>query len=137
MLTQIFQGFFCSAHRAGVILAFLKYNYLIMNLDELTTKMHALVESKGWYAEDSVKQQTPRNLAISLVLEAAEVLELFQWQADCKDREALAGELADTTLYLLQLASVSGIDLEQAVLAKITQNQTRLWPEHQGKERDV
>ena len=108
-----------------------------MNLDELTTKMHALVESKGWYAEDSVKQQTPRNLAISLVLEAAEVLELFQWQADCKDREALAGELADTALYLLQLASVSGIDLEQAVLAKITQNQTRLWPEHQGKEREV
>jgi len=62
------------------------------------------------------------------------VLELFQWQADCKDPEALAGELADTTLYLLQLASVSGIDLEQAVLTKIAQNQTRLWPEHLDKE---
>lgn len=105
-----------------------------MNLEELTRKMHALVESKGWNAGDSVKQQTPRNLAISLVLEATEVLELFQWQADCKDPEALAGELADTTLYLLQLASVSGIDLEQAVLRKIAQNQTRLWPEHLDKE---
>ncbi|MEL7644900.1 MAG: nucleotide pyrophosphohydrolase [Anaerolineaceae bacterium] len=108
-----------------------------MNLDELTQKMHALVESKGWYAADSVKQQTPRNLAISLVLEAAEVLELFQWQSDCQNQEALAGELADTTLYLLQLASVSGIDLEQAVLTKIAQNQARLWPEHLSKEQDA
>jgi len=96
--------------------------------------MHALVESKGWYAADSVKQQTPRNLAISLVLEAAEVLELFQWQSDCEDKAALAGELADTALFLLQLANVSGIDLEQAILTKIDQNQKRLWPEHLGKE---
>jgi len=112
----------------------LRYNLKVMNLEELTQKMHALVESKGWYASDSVKQQTPRNLAISLVLEAAEVLELFQWQANCQDQKALAGELADTMLYLLQLASVSGIDLEQSVLDKIAQNQTRLWPEHQQKE---
>ena len=108
-----------------------------MNLEVLTQKMHALVESKGWYAADSVKQQTPRNLAISLVLEAAEVLELFQWQSDDIDRDALAGELADTMLYMLQLASVSGIDLEQAVLEKIAQNQTRLWPEHARKEPEA
>jgi len=117
--------------------AVLRYNFKIMNLEELTQKMHALVESKGWYAADSVKQQTPRNLAISLVLEAAEVLELFQWQSDDIDRDALAGELADTMLYMLQLASVSGIDLEQAVLEKIAQNQTRLWPEHARKEPEA
>lgn len=120
--------------RAGAIFSFLGYNLKVMNLDELTHKMHALVESKGWYAADSVKQQTPRNLAISLVLEAAEVLELFQWQSDCEDKAALAGELADTALFLLQLANVSGIDLEQAILTKIDQNQKRLWPEHLGKE---
>ena len=74
----------------------------------------------------------PRNLAISLVLEASEVLELFQWQDEASDQAALAGELADTMLYLLQLASVSGIDIEQSVLSKIAQNHQRQWPEHQS-----
>jgi NTP pyrophosphatase (non-canonical NTP hydrolase) len=44
-------------------------------------------------------------------------------------RVALAGELADVALYLLQLASVSGIDLEQAILDKLEQNHQREWPE--------
>ncbi len=44
-----------------------------------------------------------------------------------KDKDALSGELADVTLYLLQLASVCGIDLEQAVLTKLASNATRQW----------
>ena len=90
--------------------------------------MHAFVGSKGWYDSDSPKPQTPRNLAASLVIEAAEVLEHFQWRETARDQAALAGELADVALYLLQLASVSGIDLEQAILDKLEQNKSRDWP---------
>ena len=99
-----------------------------MELRELEAQMHAFVAAKGWYAADSPKPQTPQNLAISLALEAAEVLEHFQWRAEARDRDALAGELADVALYLLQLASLSGIDLEQSILDKLRQNHTREWP---------
>ncbi len=98
-----------------------------MDIRELTEKMHAFVRSKGWYEPDSKRPQTPRNLAISLSLEAAEILEHFQWRDEVKDQAELASELADVTLYLLQLASVSGIDLEQAVLEKLKVNATREW----------
>lgn len=99
-----------------------------MELKELERLMHAFVESKGWYKPNSPKEQSPRNLAISLVLEASEVLEHFQWgDAEAFDREALASELADVSLYLLQLASLSGIDLEQAILRKLEENMGRKW----------
>jgi len=98
-----------------------------MDIKELTEEMNRLVRSKGWYAEDSKRLQTPRNLAISLALEAAEILEHFQWRDDVKDKEELALELADVALYLLQLASVTKIDLEKAILDKIEINKTREW----------
>lgn len=100
-----------------------------MDLDALTKAMHDFVESKGWYEEDSPKQQTQRNLAISLVLEASEVLEHFQWSDEARDSADLAEELADVMLYLLQLASCSGIDLGQAVLTKLEKNHARDWRE--------
>lgn len=90
--------------------------------------MHEFVRSKGWYDAHTVKPQTPRNLAASLAIEAAEVLEHFQWREELQDPQALAGELADVMLYLLQLASISGIDLEKAVLDKLAQNHQREWP---------
>ena len=99
-----------------------------MELNELETRMHEFVGSKGWYDDDSPKPQTPRNLAASLAIEAAEVLEHFQWREDVKDADELAGELADVALYLLQLASVTGVDLEQAILDKLALNHTREWP---------
>lgn len=98
-----------------------------MNIKELTEEVHRLVHSKGWYEADSRRPQTPRNLAISLAVEAAEILEHFQFRESAKDQEELAGELADVALYLLQLASVAGIDLEQAILNKIEINKTRNW----------
>ena len=98
-----------------------------MDIKELTKRMHAFVLSKGWYEPDSPRPQTPRNLAISLSLEANEVLEHFQWQGELKEKDELASELADVALYLLQLASVSGIDLEHAVLKKLEANSTREW----------
>jgi NTP pyrophosphatase (non-canonical NTP hydrolase) len=104
-----------------------------MNLQELSQSMHDFVESKGWYQPDSPKPQTPRSIAISLNLEAAEVLEHFQWNEQTPNREELAGELADVTLYLLQLASLCQIDLEQAVLAKLATNYQRTWPDNRVK----
>lgn len=89
--------------------------------------MHAFVSEKGWYNPDSPRPQTARNLAISLNLEASEVLEHFQWNETASNKENLAGELADVALYLLQLASISGIDLEEAILEKLAQNKNRRW----------
>jgi NTP pyrophosphatase (non-canonical NTP hydrolase) len=99
----------------------------MMDIKELTAAMNAFVTSKGWYDPESKRPQTLRNLSISLSLEAAEILEHFQWREDLLDRDEFASELADVTLYLLQLASVSGIDLEQAVLKKLKINATREW----------
>jgi NTP pyrophosphatase (non-canonical NTP hydrolase) len=98
-----------------------------MDLKELTSEMHRFVEAKGWYRADSERPQTPRNLAGSLAIEAAEVLEHFQWSDRADRADDLAGELADVLLYLLQLASLSGIDLEKAVLAKLETNYGRAW----------
>ena len=98
-----------------------------MDIQELTDRMNDLVRSKGWYDENSRRPQTPRNLAISLALEAAEILEHFQFREQPKDKEELSGELADVALFLLQLASVTEIDLEQAILDKIELNKTRTW----------
>ncbi len=90
--------------------------------------MHEFVAGKGWYGADSPRVQSPKNLAVSLAIEAAEVLEHFQWQEQSSDTAELAGELADVALYLLQLASISGIDLEQAIVDKLAHNQDREWP---------
>ncbi len=98
-----------------------------MDIAQLTKAMHDFVGSMGWYEVDSPRPQTLRNLAISLNLEAAEVLEHFQWDEQLKDTESFSNELADVTLYLLQLASIAGIDLEKAVLAKLNKNYRRTW----------
>ena len=98
-----------------------------MDIKELTEAMNRFVRSKGWYEETSKRPQTPRNLAISLALEAAEILEHFQWREDVKNREELQSELADVALYLLELASVTEIDLEEAILEKLKINETREW----------
>ena len=95
-----------------------------MTLQELTDRMNRFVTDMGWYREDSPCPQTPRNIAISLALEAAEVLEHFQWGEEA-DPSALAEELADVALYLLELAYLTGVDLEQAILDKLAYNYTR------------
>ena len=74
-----------------------------MELKDLSSKMARFVQAMGWNEGDSPKPQTGRNLAISLSLEAAEVLELFQWTDDLPDQRLLATDLADVCLYLLKL----------------------------------
>lgn len=107
-----------------------------MDIKTLTDKMNRFVQEKDWYAADSPRPQTPKNLAASLSIEAAEVLELFQWADTAPDPQSLASELADVTLYLLQLASVSQIDLEKAVLDKLALNYTRTWNQEQSAKED-
>jgi len=106
-----------------------------MDLKQLTEEMHRFVSSKGWYAKDSPRPQTPRNLAVSLLLESAEVLEHFQWGECPAGDAALEEELADVALYLLQLASLQGIDLEQAILKKLEKNYSRRWPSSPGSDK--
>lgn len=68
----------------------------------------------------------PKNLAISLALEAGEVLELFQWTKDNKlppgRREELQAELADVYYWLLLIAHEFNIDLDKALARKMVEN---------------
>ena len=98
-----------------------------MDLKELTEAMHRFVGAEGWYGPASSRPQTHHNLAALLEVASAEVLEHFQWSEDASEPKELAGELADVALYLLQLASVTGVDLEQAILDKLSKNYGREW----------
>jgi 8-oxo-dGTP diphosphatase len=98
-----------------------------MELKDLSAEMAHFVEAMGWNDHDTPKPQTGRDLAVSLSVEAAEVLELFQWTENLPEKHALASELADVCLYLLQLAGIAGINLEQAVLEKLKRNYSRSW----------
>ncbi len=98
-----------------------------MDIQNLTQIMHNFVKSQGWYEDNSPKKQSLRNLAISLNLEAAEVLEHFQWTEKIQDKLGLSQELADVALYLLQIAKLAEIDLEKAILQKIEHNYHRDW----------
>lgn len=103
------------------------YNFEVMDIKTLTEAMNQFVTEKGWYHPDSPRPQTPRNLAASISIEAAEILELFQWDDKPPDPSQLASECADVALYLLQLASISDINLEEAILEKLEVNRTRQW----------
>lgn len=98
-----------------------------MDIKALTDLINQFVTDKGWYAPETTYPQTPRNIATSVVVEAAELLEHFQFGDQPKDHEALAGELADVANYLFQLAYLLEIDLEQAILAKLKVNYGRTW----------
>ncbi|HEX2070128.1 MAG TPA: nucleotide pyrophosphohydrolase [Thermoleophilaceae bacterium] len=86
--------------------------------------MDTFVAERGWYGAGSPKPQTARNLASSIAIEAAEVVECFQWAEDA-DPDEVAAELADVVLYAAQLANVIDVDLGAAVAAKMALNETR------------
>lgn len=74
----------------------------------------------------------PKNLALALIVEAAEVVEHFQWQDAERDpafpaekREAIGAELADVLFYLVRLADRLDIDLPAAAAAKLARNAAR------------
>ena len=71
----------------------------------------------------------PKNLAVSICIEAAELLELFQWQTGeeatrfaAENKERVSEEIADVAIYLIELADITGIDLAKAIEAKLEKN---------------
>jgi dCTP diphosphatase len=87
---------------------------------------------------DWVQFHTPRNLVLALVGEVGELAELYQWDpGDAIPHQRVAEEIADVAIYLLRLADVVGVDIEQAVTAKIRANADRYpidrWTGHAGR----
>ena len=85
--------------------------------------------------------QTPKNLAMAMVVEAAELVEIFQWMSaeqsvaagdDAERRQHIGEEIADVVIYLLQIADRCGVDLAQAVRRKIDQNARKYPPRPAG-----
>ena len=68
---------------------------------------------------------SPANLAKSIVIESAELLEHFQWADDSFDLEEVAQELADVLIYCYQLADVLGLDVEQIIHSKLDMNENK------------
>ena len=92
-----------------------------MNQYHLIQKLIEFRDQRNW------KQfHNPKDLAISLVLEASELLENFQWksseQAVQEKNTGIEEEMADVFMYLLLLSNELGIDLEKAALDKIAKN---------------
>ena len=88
---------------------------------------------------DWMQFHNPKNLAASIVIEAAELLEHFQWKtpdeseahAESK-RDSVADEIADVAVYLIELADNLGIDLWQAIERKMVQNEQK-YPVHKAR----
>jgi len=80
-------------------------------------------------ARDWEKHHTPRNLAVSIAIEAAEILEHIQWHElnleDRSKREQFGSELADVFIYLQLLAKSIDLDLLEAVQDKLILNEQR------------
>lgn len=85
-------------------------------------------------ARDWVRFHTPKNLAMALAGEAGELLAEFQWLTPEESaratvpgplRDRVSDEVADVAIYLMRLADVLGIDLRDAVLAKLERNKDR------------
>ena len=74
---------------------------------------------------------TPKNLTLALAGEVGELCELVQWKSDTEiadevvGSEAFADEVADILIYTVRLASVAGIDLDEAVIRKLAKNAER------------
>ena len=94
------------------------------SLDELRDALRAFAAEREWDQFHS-----PRNLATALAVEAAELLEPFQWLDEASARElpaatraAVTEEMADVLLYLVRLADKLDVDLIEAARAKMAGN---------------
>jgi NTP pyrophosphatase (non-canonical NTP hydrolase) len=93
-------------------------------LKELINEINQFRDERGWGGNHDA-----RSLAISISLEASELLECFQWQSAedsiAKDKQAIIDEMADVYIYLLQFSDVLGEDLVQAAREKMKKNATK------------
>ncbi len=100
----------------------------------LRQMMRDFVHERDWE-----KYHTPRNLAASVSVEAAELLELFQWltpeeaaqksRTDPAFRQAVSEEIADVFMYLISLTNVLDIDLATTIHQKMQKNREK-YPPH-------
>lgn len=95
-----------------------------MTTAELTARINAFRDERDW-----APFHNPKDMAISISIEAAELLEHFQWKtaAQCEAhiaarRGEIADEIADVAIYLFELADLLGIPLDAAMLAKLEKN---------------
>lgn len=97
-----------------------------VDLTELQARLRVFAAQRQWQPFHS-----PKNLAMALMVEAAELAEIFQWMTpeqslavreDPALKEPIADEVADVLLYLLQLADHAGVDLAEAVEHKLRKN---------------
>jgi NTP pyrophosphatase (non-canonical NTP hydrolase) len=96
----------------------------IADLDELAEKLRTFAAERDWEP-----YHTPKNLAAALIVEAAELLEHFQWLGSeesarlaPEQREQVALEMADVLLYLVRMADRLGVDLLGAATRKLAIN---------------
>lgn len=104
-------------------------------VDQLRAAVRQFVRARAWEV-----YHTPKNLAMSIAIEAAEIMEHFQWRTPEEARrlvlqdEALraevADELADVLIYCLSFANACEIDISAAVQKKLARNETRFPPTH-------
>lgn len=94
------------------------------SLDDLKLKLQQFVDERDW-----AQFHSPKNLAMAMIVEAAELVEHFQWDTEAESgaltnnkREQVAHELADTFVYLLRIAEVLNIDLIEVTNKKIALN---------------
>ena len=107
-----------------------------MDLKALQTTLREFAVERDWQPF-----HTPKNLAMALMVEAAELAEIFQWltpEQSCAAhddpvlQERVADEVADVLLYLLQIADHTGIDLKRAVGRKLVKNSKKHAPVRPG-----
>lgn len=105
-----------------------------MDLDLIQHRIREFRDARDW-----MQFHNPKNLAISISLEASELLEHFQWKTlEESDAHAIAAkdqiadEVADIAVYLIEFAENLGIDLQQAILAKLDKNAAK-YPAEKAK----
>lgn len=81
--------------------------------------LRAFVEARDWEQFHS-----PENLAKSISIEAAELLELYQWNSS-PDQERVEEELADVVTYCIHLANKLGVDLDEIVMSKLAKTEKK------------
>lgn len=89
--------------------------------------MKQLIEKIDQFANDRNwnRYHTPKNLSMSIAIEAAELMECFQWDDPELDSSNPEEELADVMIYCLRLSSVLGLDMKEEILKKLTKNALR------------
>ena len=85
-------------------------------MDDIKEELLMFQRERDWK-----KFHTPENLAKSISIEAAELLEHFQWQKEYDENE-VADELADVLIYCLYMADAMGFDVKEIILNKMEKN---------------